>query len=81
MTHNATSVDALVKRLNTELGNTVLQLQLVSSDTQKEFDLQSMIIRSREIISRSSIVHSITFLDEQSRIRFEVPFTQSLDNQ
>ncbi len=79
--HNALSVDDLVKRLNTEVGNIVLQLQLVSNDAQEETDLETMYKDSREIISRSSIVHSIYFLDDQSRIRFEVPFMQSADKQ
>lgn len=81
MTHNTSSADALVKRLNTEIGNTVLQLQLVSNDAKQELDLQTMHDYSREIISRSPIVHAITFLDEESRIRFEVPFMQSAEKQ
>lgn len=81
LTNNATSVDALAKRLNTELGDVVLQLQLVSHDGLPYANLEAMQAKSREILSKSSLIRAITYVDEQRRLRFEVPFTQSADGQ
>ncbi|MGO0060800.1 sensor histidine kinase [Brevibacillus fluminis] len=81
ITNNALGADALAKRFNTELSDVVLQLQLVSNHAKGELDLYSMYTNSREILARSSFVHAIYYLDEQSRIRFELPFMESTSEQ
>ncbi|MGZ9819565.1 sensor histidine kinase [Peribacillus simplex] len=74
---NRSSTDMIVKRLNTEMTDVVLQLQLIAGkDTGTQLDLDRMYTQSKQAISQSSIVHSIYYLDQNKKIRFEAPFVK-----
>ncbi|CAH0282638.1 Sporulation kinase E [Peribacillus sp. Bi96] len=74
---NRSSTDMIVKRLNTEMTDVVLQLQLIAGkDTDTQLDLDRMYTQSKQAITQSSIIHSIYFLDQSRKLRFEAPFDQ-----
>ena len=75
---NRSNTDMIVKRLNTEMTDVVLQLQLIAGkDTDAKLDYVRMYTQSKQAISQSSIIHSIYFLDHSKKIRFEAPFVQN----
>ncbi|MCK1992277.1 PAS domain S-box protein [Peribacillus muralis] len=78
VTQNRSNTDMIVKRLNAEMTDVVLQLQLIAGkDTDAKLDYDRMYTQSKQAISQSSIIHSIYFLDESKKIRFEAPFIQN----
>lgn len=74
---NKISAEALVNRLNNEINNVVLQLQLIA-DTKSQ---KTMFDRAKQTISQSSMIHSIYLLDANKRVKFEAPFNEKGSSQ
>jgi PAS domain S-box-containing protein len=67
---NKISAGALVNRMNNEINNVVLQLQLIADEKSPS----TMFYRAKQTISQSYMIHSIYLLDAQKRLQFEAPF-------
>ncbi|MDQ0243695.1 PAS domain S-box-containing protein [Bacillus fengqiuensis] len=79
---NMLSADALAERLNTEISNVVLQLQLISGQNQEpNLDFMKMYNQAKHTISRSAVIQSIYFIDQNDYVLFEAPFSPHLDSQ
>ncbi|MEH7748715.1 ATP-binding protein [Neobacillus drentensis] len=79
---NMLSTDALAERINSELSDVVLQLQLIAgNDEESEISNSKMYNRAERIISRSAIVQSIYFIDKSHQVLFEAPFSPNLKSQ
>ncbi|MBM7650747.1 ATP-binding protein [Neobacillus cucumis] len=74
---NKISAGALVNRLNNEVNNVVLQLQLVADTKSRE----TMFERAKHTISQSSIIHSIYLIDANKQVQFEAPFNEKGNGQ
>lgn len=75
ISQNESITELIVKRLSTEIGGVVLQLQLVAGvpdETRPQLDV--MYERAKLAISNSTIIHSIYYLDADKNMVFEAPF-------
>lgn len=72
---NVLMTDSLVKRLDTEITDVVLQLELIAGQSADgNLDITTMYERAKQAISKSSIIHSVYYIDITNRVRFEAPF-------
>ncbi|WP_134701200.1 PAS domain-containing sensor histidine kinase [Ammoniphilus sp. YIM 78166] len=79
ITKNGLHADALAKRLNREIQDVVLQLQLITETKDDgSLDHSKMFNRAKQTISNSSMIHSVFYVDEQQNIHFEAPFLPDL---
>ena len=77
---NISNTDSIVKRINKEISDIVLQLQLISGNvTDERIDINVIYERSKMTISQSPFIHSIYFLDESKRVLFEAPFEPKIE--
>ncbi|MFD0696578.1 ATP-binding protein [Paenibacillus sp. GCM10027628] len=73
---NLIGADAIVKRLNAEITDVVLQLQLIAGQNLAvHSDEQTMYENAKQTIAKSSMIHSIYYVDNESQLRFEAPFS------
>src|SRR4051812_9990434 len=71
---NLIAADAIVKRLNAEITDVVLQLQLIAGQNLAiQTDEKTMYENARQTIVKSSMIHSIYYVDNESKLRFEAP--------
>jgi PAS domain S-box-containing protein len=77
---NILSVEALTKRLNTEIMDVVLQLQLIAGQkNEATFGPTLMFGRAQQTIAKSSVIQSIFFVDLNQRVLFEAPFLPEMN--
>ncbi|MDQ0340570.1 PAS domain S-box-containing protein [Caldalkalibacillus uzonensis] len=77
---NVVTTDGMVKRLNNELTDVVLQLRLIVGNVEDhQLDVERIFHRSKLAISQSSIIHSIYLLNEDQLILFEAPFAPDIE--
>ncbi|MFC0272989.1 ATP-binding protein [Metabacillus herbersteinensis] len=78
---NISDTDSLVKRINKEISEIVLQLQLISgNDTDDELDVDLIYQRSKLAISQSAIIHTLYFLNDEKKLIFEAPFVPRVED-
>ncbi|MFM1651321.1 ATP-binding protein [Brevibacillus sp. B_LB10_24] len=78
---NAVSADALVKRLNKEITDIVLQLQLILGQGGNQPTSTTAIYnRAKQAITKSSFIQSIYYLDLNHKLLFEAPFQPRIDD-
>ncbi|WP_197058208.1 PAS domain-containing sensor histidine kinase [Brevibacillus thermoruber] len=72
---NEIYAESIAKRLNSELNDVVLQLQLIAGQTgNQRVDEQAMYQRAKQTVSKSVFIQSIYYFDASKRLRFEAPF-------
>jgi len=72
---NEAIAELIVKRLNRELSDAVLQLRLIAGlDDGERLRTPIMYSRAKQAISNSTIIQSIYYLDPERRVVFEAPF-------
>ncbi|WP_019415554.1 PAS domain-containing sensor histidine kinase [Paenisporosarcina sp. TG20] len=77
---NVSNTDSIVKRINKEVSDIVLQLHLISGNViDNELDVDIIFERSKIAISQSPIVHTIYFLNENQKMIFEAPFEPEIE--
>lgn len=78
---NLIGADAIVKRLNAEINDVELQLQLIAAQNNESYaDEKIMFEGSKQTVAKSSIIHSICYIDSKSELRFEAPLSPSIQN-
>ncbi|SEC00211.1 PAS domain-containing sensor histidine kinase [Paenibacillus sp. GP183] len=76
---NLIGADSIVKRLNAEITNVVLQLQLIAGQNLAlPTDEITMYENAKQTIAKSSMIHSIYYVDNGSQMRFEAPFSPKM---
>lgn len=76
---NLLGADAIVKRLNAEINDAELQLQLIVGQNNGLFvDESKMYESSNQTISKSTIIHSIYYIDNHGQMKFEAPLSPSI---
>ncbi|MCY9692042.1 PAS domain-containing sensor histidine kinase [Paenibacillus alginolyticus] len=76
---NLIGADAIVNRLNAEITNVVLQLQLIAGQNLAyQTDEKTMYENAKQTIAKSSMLHAIYYVDNESRMRFEAPFSPEM---
>ncbi|MCM3761439.1 ATP-binding protein [Alkalihalobacillus oceani] len=76
---NISNTDSIVKRVNKEISDIVLQLQLITGNLiDEELKIDLMFQRSKLAISQSPMIHSIYLLDHSKKIVFRAPFEREL---
>ncbi|CAH1231053.1 Adaptive-response sensory-kinase SasA [Paenibacillus allorhizoplanae] len=78
---NLIAADAIVKRLNAEITDVVLQLQLIAGQNHAvQTDEKTMYENARQTTAKSSMIHSIFYVDKESKLRFEAPFSPDMQS-
>ncbi|OLS38251.1 hypothetical protein BTR22_07105 [Alkalihalophilus pseudofirmus] len=76
---NVRNTDNVVKRINKEISDTVIQLQLISGNIGDDgVDIDLIYQRAQIAISQSPLIHSIYLLNEDQRVIFEAPFVRDV---
>lgn len=76
---NLIGADAIVKRLNAEITDVVLQLQLIAGQNLAFQTAETtMYENAKQTISKSSMINSIYYVDKGSKMRFEAPFSPDM---
>lgn len=78
---NIASKDIIAKRLNSEIEHVASQLQLIAGEgLESDLNINRMYNRAKQANSQSSVIHSIYYINEQKRVKFETPFASSQNN-
>ncbi|TXK82585.1 PAS domain-containing sensor histidine kinase [Paenibacillus sp. N3.4] len=76
---NLIGADAIVKRLNAEITDVVLQLQLIAGQNLAyRTDVKTMYENAKQTIAKSSMLHAIYYVDNESQLLFEAPFSPEM---
>lgn len=80
ISENVANTESIVKRVNNEISSVVLQLHLIAGNREdRSVDVERMYNRSRQAIAQSSIIRSVYYLNNESKVMFESPFVPELD--
>lgn len=79
--NNEIMAEMIVNRVNSEINDVVSQLQLVAGlSDQLQLNMLTMYSKAKQAITKSTIIQSIYFLDENKSMRFEAPFRPIINN-